>query len=202
VLNFEGQESFRNLRRGGGGSEAGSYLMRTAVTALREPSALRLATFEVFFFSSMTLHCSGGRLRGAFLTHRMQYWPRPLAPVQPPHTCALALRPSLAHLAPPALAPYARPALLAHPLGSGARERLHWPGLPLAWGSGEEGWEAWIAGVDTMQSRCSISSTSASRSLPSLDPPRHTCRWTSPCTATAGRGCWLQKLMFGESYAA
>ena len=41
VLNFEGQESFRNLRRGGGGSEAGSYLMRTAVTALREPSALR-----------------------------------------------------------------------------------------------------------------------------------------------------------------
>eukprot|EP00964_Phaeocystis_antarctica_P001356 scaffold721_cov78-Phaeocystis_antarctica.AAC.1 len=51
-----------------------------------------------------------------------------------------------------------------------------------------------------MQARCSISSTSASRSLPSLDPPRHTCRWTSPCTATAGRGCWLQKLMFGESY--
>ena len=41
MLNFEGQESFRNLRRGGGGSEAGSYLMRTAVTALREPSALR-----------------------------------------------------------------------------------------------------------------------------------------------------------------
>ena len=41
MLNFERQESFKNLRRGGGGSEAGSYLMRTAVTALREPCALR-----------------------------------------------------------------------------------------------------------------------------------------------------------------
>ena len=41
MLNFARQESFRNIRRGGGGSEAGSYLMRTAVTALREPSALR-----------------------------------------------------------------------------------------------------------------------------------------------------------------
>eukprot|EP00964_Phaeocystis_antarctica_P054706 scaffold32185_cov38-Phaeocystis_antarctica.AAC.1 len=38
-----------------------------------------------------------------------------------------------------------------------------------------------------MQSRCSTSSTLTSRPLPSLDPPRHTCRWTSPSTATAGR---------------
>eukprot|EP00964_Phaeocystis_antarctica_P162629 scaffold137238_cov142-Phaeocystis_antarctica.AAC.1 len=50
------------------------------------------------------------------------------------------------------------------------------------------GWEALIAGIDTMQSRCSTSSTLTSRPLPSLDPPRHTCRWTSPSTATAGRG--------------
>eukprot|EP00964_Phaeocystis_antarctica_P063411 scaffold38064_cov73-Phaeocystis_antarctica.AAC.2 len=64
---------------------------------------------------------------------------------------------------------------------------------------GEDGWEARIAGIGTMQSRCSISSTIASRPLPSLDPPRHTCRWTSPSTATAGRGCWLRKLMFGQS---
>ena len=41
MLNFEGQESFKNLRRGGEGNEAGSYLMRTAARALREPSALR-----------------------------------------------------------------------------------------------------------------------------------------------------------------
>ena len=33
-----------------------------------------------------------------------------------------------------------------------------------------------------MQSRCSISSTLASRSLPSLGPPRHTCRWTLACS--------------------
>eukprot|EP00964_Phaeocystis_antarctica_P019534 scaffold10786_cov61-Phaeocystis_antarctica.AAC.3 len=46
-----------------------------------------------------------------------------------------------------------------------------------------------------MQSRCSTSSTLASRPLPSLEPPRHTCRWTSPSTATAGRGCWLRKLI-------
>eukprot|EP00964_Phaeocystis_antarctica_P057998 scaffold34380_cov37-Phaeocystis_antarctica.AAC.2 len=67
---------------------------------------------------------------------------------------------------------------------------------------GEDGWEALIAGIDTMQSRCSISSTLASRPLPSLDPPRHTCRWTLPSRATAGRGCWLRKLMLGQSYAA
>ena len=29
----------------------------------------------------------------------------------------------------------------------------------------------------------------------------HTCRWTSPCTATAGRVCWLRKLIFGQSCA-
>eukprot|EP00964_Phaeocystis_antarctica_P063102 scaffold37854_cov61-Phaeocystis_antarctica.AAC.2 len=61
-------------------------------------------------------------------------------------------------------------------------------------GRGEDGWEARIAGIDTIQSRCSISSTIASRPLPSLDPPRHTL-WTSPCTATAGRVCWLRMLM-------
>ena len=37
-----------------------------------------------------------------------------------------------------------------------------------------------------MQSRCSISSTLASRPLPSLGPPRHTCRWTLPSGTSAG----------------
>ena len=41
MLNFEGQESFKNLRRRGEGNEAGSYLMRTAARALREPGGLR-----------------------------------------------------------------------------------------------------------------------------------------------------------------
>eukprot|EP00964_Phaeocystis_antarctica_P002201 scaffold1144_cov37-Phaeocystis_antarctica.AAC.3 len=38
-----------------------------------------------------------------------------------------------------------------------------------------------------MQSRCSISSTIASRPLPSLDPPRLTCRWTT--TPAKQPGC-------------
>eukprot|EP00964_Phaeocystis_antarctica_P030303 scaffold17100_cov56-Phaeocystis_antarctica.AAC.3 len=36
-----------------------------------------------------------------------------------------------------------------------------------------------------MQSRCSISSTLASRTLPSLGPPCHTCRWTSASSTSA-----------------
>ena len=62
----------------------------------------------------------------AVALHTCSIGPARLRPSSHLTPAALALRPSLAHHAPPALAPYARPALLAHPLGSGARERLHW----------------------------------------------------------------------------
>ena len=52
---------------------------------------------------------------------------------------------------------------------------------------------------DTIQSRCSISGTIASRPLPSLDPSRHSCSWTSVFGTSAARGCWLRKLIFCES---
>jgi hypothetical protein len=41
ALNFRWQKSFKKLRRGGGGNEVGSYLMRTAVRACRKPAAQR-----------------------------------------------------------------------------------------------------------------------------------------------------------------
>eukprot|EP00964_Phaeocystis_antarctica_P128343 scaffold92123_cov51-Phaeocystis_antarctica.AAC.2 len=65
-----------------------------------------------------------------------------------------------------------------------------------------DGWEALIAGIDTMQSRCSISSTLASRPLPSLDPPRHTCRWTSASSTSARFNFACRPPAFGRSYAA
>jgi len=55
---------------------------------------------------------------------------------------------------------------------SRARTRATWWECTRA--RGEDGWEARIAGIDTIQARCSISSTIATRPLPSLDPPRHT----------------------------
>eukprot|EP00964_Phaeocystis_antarctica_P155779 scaffold125113_cov27-Phaeocystis_antarctica.AAC.1 len=53
-----------------------------------------------------------------------------------------------------------------------------------------------------MQSRCSISSTLASRPLPSLDPPRHTCRWTLPSGTSARFNFARRPPAVGQSYAA
>ena len=46
--------------------------------------------------------------------------------------------------------------------------------------------------------RADASGTIASRPLPSLDPPRHSCSWTSVFAASAARGCWQRKLIFGD----
>eukprot|EP00964_Phaeocystis_antarctica_P155468 scaffold124660_cov27-Phaeocystis_antarctica.AAC.1 len=54
-----------------------------------------------------------------------------------------------------------------------------------------------------MQSRCSISSTLASRPLPpSLDPPRHTCRLTLPSGTSARSTLARHPPAVGQSYAA
>ena len=68
------------------------------------------------------------------------------------------------------------------------------------------GWEALIAGTDTMQSRCSSSGRSsgtiASRPLPCLNPPRHTCRWTLPSSTSARFNFARRPPAVGQSYRA
>ena len=53
-----GQKSFKNLRRGGEGNEAGSYLMRTTVRAWREPG-------ELHFWAALTANPNHKRRRSA-----------------------------------------------------------------------------------------------------------------------------------------
>ena len=65
-------------------------------------------------------------------------------------------------------------------------------------GASRDGWEALIAGTDTMQPRCNSSGTIESRPLPSLEQPRHTCRWTLASSALAARQRWQRKLTFGQ----
>ena len=67
---------------------------------------------------------------------------------------------------------------------------------------GGDGCKAQIAGIDTMQSRCTISGMIASQPLPSLDPPRHTCRWPSPSAAPTRFTFASRPPAVGQSYAA
>ena len=68
--------------------------------------------------------------------------------------------------------------------------------------SGGDGWRGRIAGIDSMHSRCSTSSTIASRPLLSLDPCRHSRSWTSASGTSARSICARRPPAVGQSHRA